>query len=178
MFPYCKINLKKIFFWEKFQPLYSEKLINLSNQYGVTPLHYACYFANRRVVDLILDLDGDINIKDNDGNTSLHYAVNSNCQRTVKKLLIRGADKNIRNNEGKTPYDISVETNHLNIANLVEIKNFFKKYICMENELTEFKKTRNDRILLTTMVIIFTIKLIYTVKFITSENMYCKGIII
>jgi hypothetical protein len=164
--------LIKIFFYEKYQ---GDNLINETNQYGITPLHYACYFGNRRAIDLLLDLKADLNKRDNDGNTPLHYAVNSNCQRTIKKLIIRGASKKIKNNDGKTPYDLARDTNHTAVADLLDIKSLYKKYICMENELTQFKKTRNDRLLYFVIIFVLVFKSIYIIKYSTNEDkpLYC-----
>jgi ankyrin repeat protein len=128
------------------------------------------------VIDLLLDLKADINKIDNDGNSPLHYAVNSNCQRTIKKLLIRGANKKIKNLEGKTAYDLAKDTNHSGVAGLLEIKSFYKKYICMENELTEFKKTRNDRLLYSVIIFVLVSKVIYIIKFSNTNinKLYCS----
>lgn len=89
----------QIFYYEKLKnEITSENILNLKNLYGVTPLHYACYFGNRRAIDLLLDLGADINSKDDEGNTCLHFAINSGCIKTIKKLILRGVDKSIKRN--------------------------------------------------------------------------------
>lgn len=139
-------------------------MINIPNQHGVTPLHYACYFGNKRAIDLLLDLGADINAKDIEGNTSLHYAINSADLRAIKKLLIRSADKNIRRNDGMTAYDLAIDSNHYEIARVLESRGLFRKYLCMENELTAFRISRNDLFLFTTLLLFLSLKMIYIFK--------------
>jgi hypothetical protein len=150
--------------------LFDINILNLTNQFGVTPLHYACYFGSRRVIDLLLDYKAEVNIKDNDGNTPLHYAINSGCHRTIKKLLIRGARKDIKNLEDKTAYNLAIDTNQPELAKLVETKGFIKKYICMETEITEFKPARNDILLFVILLFTVTFKLIYIIRLYTIRN--------
>ena len=131
---------------------------------GITPLHYACYFGSRKVIDYLLDLGADINSQDQENNTCLHYAINSGCSKTVKKMLIRGADKSLRNLEGKTPYDIAKEMNNYEIASILERKSFVNKYICMGSELSAFEPSRNDLFLLISLIVLIISKLVYILK--------------
>ena len=99
-----------IFFYEKLQKFYPQiKIIDVSNEYNITPLHYACYYKSKNVVDLLLDLGADINAKDIDGKSILNYAVVSGSDRIVKKLLFRGADKDIKDNNGQKCIDVAFE---------------------------------------------------------------------
>lgn len=139
-------------------------ILDITNQYGATPLHYACYFGNRRVIDFLLDLGANINSLDQENNSCLHYAVNSGCTKTVKKMLLRGANKNLKNNEGKTAYDLANDMNNLEIAKILEKKNLIRKFICMESELLEFESSRNDLALFITLLLIIIFKLIYIFK--------------
>jgi ankyrin repeat protein len=146
-------------------------------------LHYACYFGNRRVIDLLLDYNANINIQDNDGNTPLHYAVNCGCQRSIKKLLIRGAKKKIPNHEGRTPYSLAIDSNQYDVSKLIESKSLIRKYLCMESEITEFKPSRNDLVLLGILFGIITFKITYLIRLYViiddqpiDEMMSCIGI--
>lgn len=141
----------------------------MTNQYGITPLHYSCYFGNKQSIDLLLDLDANINKQDTEGNTPLHFAINSGDIRTVKKLLIRGADKSIKRNDGMTPYDLAIESNQIEASLVLKKLNFIRKYIFMQSELEPFKKSRNDLFLLVTFLAILTFKLIYILK---GERIY------
>lgn len=144
--------------------------------YGVTPLHYACYFGNKRAIDLLLNLGADINARDDEGNTCLHFAINSGCLATIKKLIIRGVDKSIKRNDNLTAYELSLQNNEFKIAEVLKDINFFDKYICMRTELTPFSYTRNDIVLLLIFTTLIVLKLIYVIKlfgdFVTKKNIY------
>ncbi len=159
--------------------VYSQKkisILDIPNQLGITPLHYACYFGSRKVIDFLLDLGANINSTDQENNTSLHYAINSGCTKTVKKMLIRGANKNIKNIEGKTPYDVAKQMNNQEMANILKNKNFFQKFFCMESEITAFEESRNDLhlFLITLLMIIFKLcyicKIYYLIIFAPKDN--------
>lgn len=153
-----------VFFYTKLSKIFSQNIINLPNKYGITPLHYACYFGCNKVIDLLLDLGANINSQDNEGNTPLHYAINTGNLKTVKKLLVRGANKYIKRIDDKTPYETALDSNNLDAAKVLANKSWFRKYICIENELTPLKPTRNDLFLLLTLMIMLTIKLTYFFK--------------
>jgi ankyrin repeat protein len=149
------------------QKIYSHKkisILDIPNQLGITPLHYACYFGSRKVIDFLLDLGANINSTDQENNTSLHYAINSGCTKTVKKMLIRGANKNTKNQEGKTPYDVAKQMNNQEMANILKKKNFFQKFLCMESEITAFEQSRNDLHLFLFMFFLIIFKLYYICK--------------
>lgn len=138
--------------------------MNLTNQFGISPLHYACFFGSKKVIDLLLDLGADINARDQDGATCLHYAINRGCVKTIKKLLIRGADRTIRKNDGRTPYELALDTNNLEIAKILQETNFFKKYLCMDSPIEPFKPSRNDLVLVVSFLLVITFKLFYIFK--------------
>jgi len=153
--------------------------LNLTNLYGVTPLHYACYFGNKRAIDILLNLGADINAKDDEGNTCLHFAINSSCLATIKKLIIRGVDKSIKRNDNLTAYDLAFQNNEFKIAEILRKINFLDKYICMRTELTAFTYTRNDIVLLLIYTTLLALKLIYMIKlfgdFPSKENISTKS---
>lgn len=143
-------------------------ILNLTNLYGVTPLHYACYFGNKRVIDLLLNLGADIDAKDDEGNSCLHFAINSSCIATIKKLIIRGVDKSIKRNDNLTAYDLALQNNEFKIAEVLKKIGFFDKYICMRTELTSFNYTRNNIILIFIFTTLVVLKTIYLIKLYTN----------
>ncbi|CAJ1099304.1 ankyrinankyrin-1 [Octopus vulgaris] len=78
--------------------------VNPRNEYGQTPLHWACSLGHLHTVDILLGHNGiDANVVDNDGDTPLHKAVQrTTCktnQRTISKVFsleqdIRGVKRN------------------------------------------------------------------------------------
>lgn len=53
------------------------KTINVSesNIYNITPLHLACQFQSKKMVDLLLKNGAEINKQDNNGYSPIHYAI-------------------------------------------------------------------------------------------------------
>ena len=163
-----------LFWYEKLQPYFPYlKIIDLSNEYDITPLHYACYHGAVNCVELLLDLQADINALDKDGKSVLIYAVFSGDIKIIKKLLIRGANKLIKDSEGKTAYDYAIKNNKYGIATFLKDYKYIhkiKKFIrCNYNniEIQHLKKYRNDFELLvyilfySIFIIIFSLKLFF-----------------
>ena len=153
-----------IFFFEKLQNLFKKHLIiDLPNQYGITPLHYACYHGSKEVIDLLLDLGVNINAKDQDGNTCLHFAVKSKNVRVIKKLLVRGASKDIKNNDGQLPINLAEE-----ICNSEMIETLKKINLCgklrYKNEIKAIKGNSNNLLLLFTIILLFLASIIYIMR--------------
>lgn len=79
---------------------------------GSTPLHFAIYKGNNRVIALLLEKKANPNIADYAGNTPLHSAAAHgylDLPVAVKNLLDAGADTTIKNNDGKTALELFVE---------------------------------------------------------------------
>ena len=72
--------------------------INITNQYGETPLHLA---RSKEQIKLLLETGANPNIQDKFGETPLHWCWN-NLEK-IRLLLEAGADYTIRNNKGLTP---------------------------------------------------------------------------
>ena len=166
-----------LFWYDKLQPYFPYlKLIDLSNAFDITPLHYACYHGAINCVDLLLDLGADINAIDKDGKSPLIYAVSSGDITIVKKLLIRGADKTIEDSEGKTPYYYAVKNGKLDVARLLrnysileQIINFF---CCKCNKKFEIKQLKNNRFdfeILLFLLLYFLFTIIFGIRTFTSD---------
>ena len=153
-----------IFFFEKLQNLFKKHLIiDLPNQYGITPLHYACYHGSKEVIDLLLDLGVNINAKDQDGNTCLHFAVKSKNVRVIKKLLVRGASKNIQNNDGQLPINLAEENNEQEMIETLKKLNFCDK-LQYKNEIKAIKGNSNNLLLLFTIILLMLASIIYIMR--------------
>ena len=154
-----------IFFYEKLQNYFKEQLIiDFPNQYDVTPLHYACYYGSKEVIDLLLDLGANIKAIDSDGNTCLHYAVKSKSIRAVKKLLVRGAKKNVKNKEGKTPFNIAYDLKKYELSDILKDFTFKEKCFSKIDEIKPIKGGRNNILLLLTVIFILLFKFCYMIR--------------
>ena len=94
------------------------------DDYGSTPLHWACYAGAEEAVLFLLSLKANIDAKDKEGITPLNLAVQSKREKIVKLLLQRGADKTIDNNRHETPWDVAVKKNYFEMINLLKDKDY------------------------------------------------------
>ena len=138
-----------LFWYDKLQSYFPYlKLIDISNEYDITPLHYACFHGAIDCVDLLLDLQADINATDKDGKTPLTYAVNSGDIKIIKKLLIRGADKTIKDSDGKTPYFYAIKDKKFHLVPYLKNNTFcdkFKNFFCCKCQNDEIKQIKNNK---------------------------------
>ncbi|MDC0325765.1 ankyrin repeat domain-containing protein [bacterium] len=80
-------------------------LLKQKDEHGYTPLHYAAYFSNARIVNLLMYSGADIESKTPRGFTALSLAL-----QDIKKcdaLINAGAEVNPKTNNGKTPLMIA-----------------------------------------------------------------------
>ena len=94
--------------------------INIKNNYGETPLHFAIVFNRSiKIIELLLEKGANINIQDRNGNTPLYFAISINKPiEIIKFLLEKGAKPNIQNNNGDTPLDLAKEKNNEEVVQL------------------------------------------------------------
>ena len=101
----------KIIYLLNNQNFYDKIDINISDDNGLTPLHYAIKFQDYEILEKILDKSNiDINVQDNDKNTPLHYAAIEGVINKVQKLVERGAEIMLRNNHNHTCIDVCKNT--------------------------------------------------------------------
>ena len=62
---------------------YYDNNINIKDEYGRTPLHFAARYENEEIAEILIEAGADVNIKDKDGQTPLYYAES----KEVKALL-------------------------------------------------------------------------------------------
>ena len=94
---------------------------NLPHHY--TPLAYAAYKGNERIVQYLLErgarVDGDAQRGGTYVNTPLMMAAIQGHEHVVRILLRAGADTNIRVHGGHTAAEFAAKYNHLNLAQLL-----------------------------------------------------------
>ena len=98
--------------------------IHSIDEFGSTPLHWACYAGAEDSVLFLLSMKVDIDRTDKEGLTPLHVATTSNKDKIVLRLLQKGADKTIKNNKQETPLTIATTKNFYKIKYLLEDKDY------------------------------------------------------
>ena len=151
------------------------KIIDLSNEYGITPLHYACFHGSANCVELLLDLQADINAIDKDGKSILIYAVFSGDIKIIKKLLMRGANKYLKDSEGRTAYDYAIKNNKFGIATLLKNYTYIEKFNNLmrcnnDIEIKHLKQYRYDYEILAYLQLYLILIVIFTLKFFLESN--------
>jgi ankyrin repeat protein len=78
--------------------------INVVDNRGSTPLHWACYSRSEFALSFILALSPNLEIQDRMGFTPLHLAIKScdelKSTRPVRSLLLKGARRDKVTNDG------------------------------------------------------------------------------
>ncbi|XP_062338482.1 oxysterol-binding protein-related protein 1 isoform X2 [Osmerus eperlanus] len=74
---------------------------------GWTPLHLACYFGHKNVVEGLLKAGAHVNLQNNTGNTPLHEAALTGRKEVVLLLLRYDACANIINGTAQIPKDVT-----------------------------------------------------------------------
>ena len=77
------------------------------DDYGSTPLHWACLKGHREIALLLLERGADIEAGDEDGRTPLHFACLRGHVETALLLVRRGAEIDVADSSGKTPLQLA-----------------------------------------------------------------------
>ena len=86
-----------------------------------TPLIYAAVWDKFSCLKILLENGADPDIKDEvKGKTALMYAVGHDFPDIAAELLVKGEDVNIMNDAGKNALQLAKETNHTDVAKLLE----------------------------------------------------------
>ncbi|MBN8828950.1 MAG: ankyrin repeat domain-containing protein [Sphingobacteriia bacterium] len=92
--------------------------LNIQNVEGKTVLHF-CRDMPASVIDLLLDLGGDLTIKDKYGNTPHHYIVNSYNFHAIDRFFENDSYINIQNDQGETPLNYFISNSHPSNTNIL-----------------------------------------------------------
>jgi len=78
--------------------------INIKDDYGFTPLHFAISNNQPQKIKILLNMGANVNAKSHYGFTPIYHAVGKNSDLEIVDLLIgAGAKVNIKNRDGITP---------------------------------------------------------------------------
>jgi len=101
----------------------------------ITPLHLACFFISKDIINLLIKYGGNINIKNNKGYTPLNYTCYYYGQVDIIKLLIDcGANLHIPDNDGNTPF---ISACGLSSLEVVKLLHNYTKNINIKNKFGE-----------------------------------------
>ena len=146
-----------IFYYEKIYDLFpSVNTLDIPNTYNKTPIHYACYYNNKHLVNILIQYNVDLNAEDINGETPIFYAIKSGNYNLVKKLIVFGANKNKVNKNNENLQKICENYGYKNIKRL-----FKNKYFCTLNSIK--KPPKNNQLLLI-FIIIMLFKILFLNK--------------
>jgi hypothetical protein len=94
--------------------------VNAKDNAGWTPLHLAAKWNASEVINLLAEKGADIKATNKNGSTPLHVAAGRGNPKAVNALLALGADRDATNAKGKTPLDYARESNHTEVADLLQ----------------------------------------------------------
>jgi ankyrin repeat protein len=77
--------------------------LNIQDESGLTPLHYAAQGITNQCMRLIMDRGADTNIQDKNGLVPLHYAIRWGTTNQCMALLNGGVDTNTQDEDGLAP---------------------------------------------------------------------------
>lgn len=83
------------------------KDINMQDDEGRTPLHYAAAHDHTRIAQVLVDGKADVEKLDSKNNTPLHYACGYGRLDLVDILLRADANVQAENQNGKKPIDLA-----------------------------------------------------------------------
>jgi len=95
---------------------------NCTNVNGATPLHFAVYYQNKEILELLIKYGANPNVKeyyDVGFCTPLHRAIERNNYELCKILLAAGADPNIQEKNGFTALHYAARKGFADIVKLL-----------------------------------------------------------
>ena len=97
-------------------------VVNVSNNDGYTPLHFAAFHGIFTVVEDLVKKGADIDAKNENYETPLYIAAQRGMLNTVKTLIEKGAAIDAKCNTGETPLCVAAMYGHVEIVKAL-IKN-------------------------------------------------------
>ena len=86
---------------------------------GDTPLHWAAWQRNPRVIRVLLDAGAKMSVGNNTGSSPLHYAARYAATEVGRLLIAAGAEVSDQNNDGRTPLELAEREENEELAALL-----------------------------------------------------------
>ncbi|MCB9228075.1 MAG: ankyrin repeat domain-containing protein [Deltaproteobacteria bacterium] len=95
--------------------------INLSDDHGKTPLHWALLRGHTELADILIQTtEINLNQADEDGRTPLHIAAQWGYTELIQKLITAGADANLTERwEHCSPFNVAIQWGHSKAAKIL-----------------------------------------------------------
>ena len=94
--------------------------INISNEYGEAPLHFASRIGQNEIARFLLNKGADVNVQNNSKQTPLHITCKKHDSvELVQILLNKGADVNVRDNSEQTPLHIACKHDSIKLVQIL-----------------------------------------------------------
>lgn len=94
-------------------------LANCRDKRGWTPLHYAAFGGQTKMIQILVTHGAGLDATDNDRNTPLHVAASSGNVSTVDVLIQNHAATELRASNGYTPLNSAVFRDHADVVRLL-----------------------------------------------------------
>ncbi|MDC0036786.1 ankyrin repeat domain-containing protein [bacterium] len=93
--------------------------VSTSDKFGWTPIHYAAFRGNIKVVRKLLEVKVPLNLKDEKGRTPLHLAILNENLELVKLLLKEGIKVNLKDKEKYYPIHYALTLQNVDVLKLL-----------------------------------------------------------
>ena len=94
-------------------------LVNVRDESGRTPLHWACRGVHAEVVEFLAERGADVNTRDAKGVCPLHSVSSRGHIGAARALIDRGASVDARMSDGSTPLHLAAANGHAELAALL-----------------------------------------------------------
>ncbi len=96
------------------------QLLNLKDEIGRTPLHWACRGGgHEKAAEYLINEGADVNIRDNNNVVTLHSVAINGLKHIAALLIKKDADINVQSRSGYTPLHYAAHYGQLEIAHLL-----------------------------------------------------------
>jgi len=93
--------------------------LNITDQYGMTPLNVVCNRNNSAVARLFIEAGAKVNVPDRSDSYPLHYAARNGDNDIVKLLLDNEAKVDVLNKNGESPLHLAIRRQHSHVVQLL-----------------------------------------------------------